>query len=160
MTNKNQKYYLLGAIAAILLIASFFVSNYYANKPGNYDEFAICIEKSGAKFYGAFWCPHCQTQKALFGKSKDKLPYVECSTANGQEQTQQCKDNKIESYPTWEFLVNGTTTRMTGEQSFEDLAKITNCPLPAGYVAETKKEVATGTPVQIQNIEISTSTVK
>jgi thiol-disulfide isomerase/thioredoxin len=154
MNKKNKKYYILAAIAAVLLAGSFAISSYYSSKPGKYDDFASCIEKSGAKFYGAFWCPHCQAQKAIFGKSKDKLPYVECSTANGQEQTQECKDKKIESYPTWEFMINGTTTRITGEKTFEDFAKYTNCPLPAGYVPEEKKEI------EIQNIEISTSTVQ
>ena len=27
------------------------------------------LTNSGAKMYGAFWCPHCQQQKAIFGRS-------------------------------------------------------------------------------------------
>ncbi len=162
MNKKNQKYYILAFIAALLLAGSFLFSKYYASKPGNYDDFATCINKSGAKFYGAFWCPHCEAQKALFGKSKEKLPYVECSTANGQDQTQVCKDKKIESYPTWEFIANGTTTLISGEKTFEDFAKYTNCPLPAEYVSPVKMEkTATSTigEVKIEAV-IATATKK
>ena len=36
--------------------------------PGKYDGFAQCLKDKGATFYGAFWCPHCKAQKALFFK--------------------------------------------------------------------------------------------
>jgi thiol-disulfide isomerase/thioredoxin len=75
--------------------------------PGKYDTFAQCLKDKGAVFYGAFWCPHCQEQKKLFGSSQKLLPYVECSTADGQGQLQVCKDQKIEGYPTWK-LADGT----------------------------------------------------
>jgi len=67
---------------------------------------AIHLAKSGAKMYGAFWCPHCQQQKQYFGTSASRLPYVECSP-DGQSgpQAKECKDNQILSYPTW--LING-----------------------------------------------------
>lgn len=71
-------------------------------KPGKFDEFAKALKEKGAVFYGAFWCPHCQAQKAEFGTSKQYLPYVECSNPDNS-QTQICKDNKIESYPSWTF---------------------------------------------------------
>lgn len=77
---------------------------YAGNKPakvGKLDEFAKCINDSGAKFYGAFWCPHCNDQKELFGTSAKLLPYVECSQASGSGQLPVCIDKKIEGYPTW-----------------------------------------------------------
>ena len=67
------------------------------------DEFASCLKEEDVTFYGAFWCQHCQAQKALFGKSLEKLPYVECSTPDSQNTTQICLDKKIESYPSWTF---------------------------------------------------------
>jgi hypothetical protein len=70
---------------------------------GKYDTFATCLKDSGATFFGAFWCPHCQNTKKLFGSSQKLLPYEECSTANGQGQLQVCIDKQISSYPTWEF---------------------------------------------------------
>ncbi len=70
--------------------------------PSKYDSFAQSLTEKGAVFYGAFWCPHCQVQKAEFGTAKQYLPYVECSNPD-QSQTQICIDKKIESYPTWTF---------------------------------------------------------
>ncbi len=95
-------------------------------KAGKYDSFATCIKDSGALFYGAFWCPHCQNQKAMFGPSAKLLPYIECSTPNGQGQLPICTDAGVTGYPTWKF---GTTT-VTGEIELPKLAELTNCPLP------------------------------
>jgi uncharacterized membrane protein len=84
---------------------------------------AVHLAKTDAKFYGAFWCPHCKEQKEMFGGSVDRLPYVECSPAgpNGPL-AQACKEARIESYPTW--LINGQ--RYTGTQTLEDLAQFSN----------------------------------
>lgn len=90
------------------------------------DNFAQCIADSGATFYGAFWCPHCQDQKTAFKNSKN-LPYVECSTP-GREQTEECIDAGIESYPTWEFADG---ERRTGNLSLATLAEETGCEIPA-----------------------------
>ncbi|MCF7815983.1 MAG: hypothetical protein K9M10_01030 [Candidatus Pacebacteria bacterium] len=91
-----------------------------------YDSFAQCIADAGAKFYGAYWCPHCQEQEELFDNSK-YLPYIECSTPNGQNQTKTCVDAGITGYPTWIFA-DGSIAN--GLQSFEELAGKTNCELP------------------------------
>ncbi len=91
---------------------------------GAYKEFAQCIADSKAKFFGAFWCPHCQEQKELFGDAATLLPYTECSTADKQGQTQVCVDAKITGYPTWEFEGG---KRINGTLSLETLAKETVC---------------------------------
>jgi len=96
-------------------------------KTSKYDGFAQCIKDSGAIFYGAFWCSHCQNQKKAFGSAEQYLPYVECSTPDGKGQTQVCKDAGVTSYPTWVFK-NGVTEN--GELSFEELSKQTSCSLP------------------------------
>lgn len=95
--------------------------------PGKYDQFAQCLTDQGAKFYGAYWCPHCAAQKKMFGSSAKLLPYVECSTPNGQGQLPICMDKKIPSYPTWEFADG---SRLTGEIPLETLAEKTSCALP------------------------------
>ena len=63
---------------------------------------ATHLEASGAKFYGAFWCPRCQAQKAAFEASAARLPYVECTPSgrNGPRSLA-CVNNAVERYPTW-----------------------------------------------------------
>ena len=99
---------------------------YDGSKPGKYDEFAACTKDKGAVFYGAFWCPHCQDQKKIFGKSASKLNYVECSTPDGKGQTKICSEQDIQSYPTWKF--NGEATK-SGEISLQELADKTGCAI-------------------------------
>ncbi len=97
-------------------------------KPGQLDTFAQCLTDSGTKYYGAFWCPNCKTQEAMFGRSARLVPRIECSTPDGQGQLPICQEAKIEGYPTWEF---STSTRVTGTQSLETLSELSGCPLPA-----------------------------
>ena len=99
--------------------------------PGKYDTFAQCIKDSGATFYGAFWCPHCQAEKKLFGSSAHLLPYVECSTPDGNGTTQICKDQGITSFPTW-ILKDGTRLPVENYAgvTLQTLAAKTSCQLP------------------------------
>ena len=65
---------------------------------------AIHLADSGARMYGASWCPHCQEQKALFGGAERRLPYIECSSGpQGTPQTAACRYARISTYPTWEI---------------------------------------------------------
>ena len=123
--NKKNKNWLVVLVLVIgAVVAAYF---YFANQtPGEYDDFARCLGEKKAIFYGAFWCPHCQNQKALFGKSKGLLPYVECSTPDGGAQTPICQQAKIESYPTWQFADG---SRESGELSLARLAEKTGCKL-------------------------------
>lgn len=95
------------AVVIILIAGAIAFAIYSSNKKGVYDGFAQCLKDQGAKFYGAFWCPHCQAQEREFGMSRQKLEaidlYTECSNPDGASQTQVCTDNKIEGYPTWTF---------------------------------------------------------
>ncbi|KKU48641.1 hypothetical protein A3H10_04905 [Candidatus Uhrbacteria bacterium RIFCSPLOWO2_12_FULL_46_10] len=126
--DKKTINYISGGIVVVAIIVGlvvFFSSN--NSQPGKFDEFAKCLSDKGAVFYGAFWCPHCKNQKASFGKSVDYLNYVECSTPDGRGRTQECKDKKIEGYPTWEF---SDGSRESGELSLSRLAEKTGCALP------------------------------
>ena len=99
--------------------------------PGKLDDFAKCLGDKGAIFYGAFWCPHCQAQKALFGKSAKLLPYIECSTPDGKSQLPLCVDKNVTNYPTWHFATTSATPDiLTGEIPLETLAEKTGCALP------------------------------
>ena len=129
----NKKTYIIGGIVALAVILALvgylqYSSNIAENSPGPLDGFAQCLKDKGAKFYGAFWCPHCQAQKALFGSSKRLLPYEECSTPDAMGQLQKCTDIGIQSYPTWMFADNSTST---GELSLQQLADKTGCAIPS-----------------------------
>ncbi|MDX1600958.1 MAG: vitamin K epoxide reductase family protein [Anaerolineales bacterium] len=60
------------------------------------------LEDSGARFYGASWCPQCNRQKSLFRGSADRLPYIECSPQGRQgPASPACTAANIYNYPTW-----------------------------------------------------------
>jgi len=124
---KKNTLILIIAIAVIVVGALIYFAVQENNTPGKYDDFARCLGEKGTVFYGAFWCPHCQNQKKLFGKSAKLLPYVECSTPDGRSQLAACQQKNIEGYPTWEF-VDGS--RESGEISLGRLADKTGCTLP------------------------------
>lgn len=128
MQEKKDNKSIIYIVSILLVIVGLFAFSYYQkNKPGKLDGFAQCLKDSGAQFYGAFWCPHCQTQKKLFGSSARLLPYTECSTPDGSAQTEVCKEAGIKGYPTWTFK-NASTT--SGEVSLDTLAENTSCELP------------------------------
>ena len=98
----KTKFFVIFVVITVLIVGGlgFYLSR--SSGPSKFDGFAQALKDRGAKFYGAFWCPHCQAQKAEFGTAKKYLPYIECSNADNS-QTQICKDNKIEAYPSWTF---------------------------------------------------------
>lgn len=96
-------------------------------KPGQYDGLAQCIADKGAVFYGAFWCSHCREQKAMFGKSAQFLPYVECSTPDSRGMVPVCEEKGIKGFPTWIFA-DGSVVE--GTMSIERLAEKTACEAP------------------------------
>lgn len=98
----KSKFIALIAVIILFVVGLGYFMNKAASAPSKYDDFAKALKTDGAEFFGAFWCPHCQAEKALFGSSKQFLPYVECSKAD-KSQTQICIDNKVENYPTWKF---------------------------------------------------------
>ena len=109
----------------MLLVLAGVVFGFYKLQtlPGQYDDLAQCITEKEAVFYGAFWCPNCQQQKALFGRSSKYLPYVECSNPD-RTQKDICVDAEIEKYPTW-TLADGTAR--TGVITPLELAEMTSC---------------------------------
>jgi thiol-disulfide isomerase/thioredoxin len=109
---------IIGGLVSLLVVQ--------AKKPGKYDSLAQCINNSGTKFYGAFWCPHCQATKAMFGKSAKLLPYIECSTPDSKGQLPVCTEKGIKGYPTWVFPDG---SQISGEQTIQTLADKTKCPL-------------------------------
>lgn len=121
------------AVVILVIIGMAFLQNSNTATPQtedsalDLDAFATCIAESGATFYGAYWCSHCNAQKEAFGSSAKLLPYVECATPAGNGQVAACTEAEITGYPTWVFADG---TRQSGRISLEGLAEKTLCELP------------------------------
>ncbi len=125
--NKKIKPYLWAGGVVVIFALLFFWSRWAKTRPDRLDDLAKCLKEKGAIFYGAFWCPNCQSQKKLFGRSERFLSYVECSTPDGNNQLEICRKAGIEAYPTWTFS-NGTST--VGVLLPDELAEQAGCALP------------------------------
>jgi uncharacterized membrane protein len=80
---------------------------------------AAHLDETGARFYGAWWCPACQEQKDQFRGAAEQLPYIECSIGGrGSPMTLECRNLGITNYPTW--IIDDT--HYTGIVSPQDLA--------------------------------------
>ena len=66
----------IGIGIAVLIVVVIGVVVLLPKGSTKYDGVAQCLTEKGVKFYGAFWCPHCQNQKKMFGRSARLLPYV------------------------------------------------------------------------------------
>jgi thiol-disulfide isomerase/thioredoxin len=126
MKKKQQNQLLFWGILIIVVVGFTALIIRDSGKPGKFTSLAQCLDEKGAKFYGAFWCPACESQRTQFGKAQNDLPYIECSNQD-RSQTDICNNENIQSYPTWKF-VDGSV--ITGVQSFEFLAEKTGCELP------------------------------
>jgi hypothetical protein len=122
--SKGVKYSIWIAVVLVIAIGVYAVSSYMTEKnagPGQYDDFAKCTASAGAFMYGTEWCPHCQNQKKMFGKSFQYVNYVDCDRNQAQ-----CASQGVTGYPTWVF---GDGTRISGTQSLAVLAQKTACTL-------------------------------
>jgi len=123
--NKKRIKYGIWSIIILGIIVSSIHAYVAASEPGEYDELAACITQAGAVMYGTDWCPHCQEQKALFGKSFKNVAYVNCD-ANQQL----CVEKEIEGYPTWIIQsAEGEPVRLAGATPLAQLANQTGCSL-------------------------------
>ena len=127
--------YAVGLIFLLVVIVGglWFLQKDELPKRQAYADFAQCLKDNDAAFYGAFWCPACAQQKALFDGAEKKLPYIECSTPDRTGQTAVCEEKGVRSYPTWEFADG---RRACGIISAEVLAYLSGCPMPSGESGE------------------------
>jgi uncharacterized membrane protein/glutaredoxin len=118
------KWLLQTAIPAVIVIAALHAQASDRTARGPEDPYrrglAERLAESGAVFYGASWCPHCQEQKALFGASQERLPYVECSPSGPRGAVASaCASAGVRTYPTWVFADG---SRLTAVMSLRELA--------------------------------------
>lgn len=123
----NKGTYIIIGITVLVVLGLGYVVAQRETVASELDGFAQCIKESGATFYGAFWCPHCQEQKKMFGTASKLLPYVECSMPDGKTRMPICTEKNIESFPTWDFKDG---SRETGVLPLETLVEKTGCTLP------------------------------
>jgi len=116
---------------ALAIVAAFAAAYYlgYHRRAHKYDQFARCLKDRNVIMYGAFWCPHCADQKALFDAAFEYAPYVECGV-KGQPhaETKECVEAGIKNFPTWQFPPTGD--RVERVLSLDDLSERTGCSLP------------------------------
>jgi len=110
------------AVISVLFAGAIFITRQPPAAPSNLDAFAKCLAQKGITMYGAAWCPHCQSQKKLFGNAFQYVPYVECPNT-----PKLCLEKGVDGYPTW---ITADGTKLIGEQSLEQLSKTTSCSLP------------------------------
>jgi uncharacterized membrane protein len=121
----------IGSAAVIVLVLFMHFSGVFDRAAGPERPYlqalAAHLHDSGARFYGTYWCPACQQQKALFEASANRLPYVECTPeGRGGVVNFACVANNVQDYPTW--IVNGR--RHTGVVPVDELARLSGFEWP------------------------------
>lgn len=94
---------LMGVLFAIALPACQDVTQLMA--PSYENQLADYLTNTGAKMYGAYWCPHCARQKQLFSHAAHLIPYIECDPRGANANVDLCNTIGITAYPTWQ--ING-----------------------------------------------------
>ena len=118
-----------GALAAAVLVP-FGAAFIYAMPAGGGGGFeaglARHLREQGVVMYGAYWCPHCVEQKALFGDAAKDIPYVECAADGINARPDLCEKAGVKAFPTW---VMGAERR-EGTQSLRALADFSKFQTP------------------------------
>jgi uncharacterized membrane protein len=118
-----------GALAAAVLVplsTAFIYATPVGGGSGFEGALARHLREKGAVMYGAYWCPHCTEQKALFGDAAKDVPYVECAADGVNGRPDLCEKAGVKSFPTW---VMGTERR-EGTQSLRALADFSKFEAP------------------------------
>jgi uncharacterized membrane protein/glutaredoxin len=118
-----------GALAAAIVapLGAAFIFAMPAGGSGSFEgALARHLREQGAVMYGAYWCPHCTEQKALFGDAAKDIPYVECAKDGVNARPDLCEKAGVKSFPTW---VMGTERR-EGVQSLDALSTFSKFAAP------------------------------
>jgi uncharacterized membrane protein len=119
---------LKNSVATVLISIFVFGSSYLSHsdalsvKPASQTvtDLAQHLSKTGSFMYGSYSCPHCQTQKLLFGSAFKDINYIECNPDAENSKSSLCIKKGIEGYPTWE--INGELYE--GAKSLKELARL------------------------------------
>ncbi|MFM8277615.1 MAG: hypothetical protein ACKN89_11645 [Cyanobium sp.] len=117
----------LPALASVVLLGVALANPATSAQPGQPGQppkaarlaLARHLTARGARVYTAYWCPHCQMQKAMFGADAAALlNVIECAADAPDNRRELCKAKGIQGFPTWE--IQGRL--QPGVQSLEQLA--------------------------------------
>ena len=92
------------------------------------DTFAKCLASKDVVVYGAYWCPHCQNQKKLFG---ERVPI--CAVCRSILRKRQNAPQRALMDIRLGYSRNGS--RIAGEMSFQELSDKTVCPFASELTA-------------------------
>lgn len=96
------------------------------------------LTQINAKMYSAYWCPHCQSQLAMFGKEASQLlDRIECDPQGKDAKPALCKQAKVVGYPTW-IIKN---RRYAGTQSLTALASASRYLGPRKFINPNQKSI-------------------
>lgn len=122
LKNRRQELIWLGGSALFGLLSG------CSALPNSYEvRLADHLTESGAKLYGAYWCPYSSVQKDYFASAVNQVPYVECAADGYNARPEDCQAAGIEVYPTW--VIGGD--RYEGTQRLGKLARLSGFEQPA-----------------------------
>lgn len=114
-------------LGVVVIGSSAFQSNSIetqAGSTGNANSLQLGLAKylkeRGAVMYGSYKCPHCNSQKALFGGASTYINYVECDPSGENSKATLCFSRGVMHYPTWE--INGRFYE--GGKTLQELSQI------------------------------------
>jgi len=86
-------------------------------------NFAKFLTDNKVVMYSAYWCPHCNDQKQLFGKAAvEELIIIECAKDGKNNKYKLCQEKGIEGFPSWEI----NNEIYSGTMNLRELAQMTN----------------------------------
>lgn len=119
---KKQNIIIFGIISTLVIAT---IVGMVASRK-DYEAFAACLADKGYVMAGTEWCPHCQSQKAMFkGAFEDSIvpagAYKDCDL-----QRVYCEENNVQGYPTW---ITPDGHQVAGVQRLSTLSDMSGCPL-------------------------------
>lgn len=111
--------------------------------------FAKALDAADVTFFGAAWCPSCNSQKQLFGDGGQFLPFVEVTKADRTLNPIGVAEG-ISTFPTWEFPDG---SRATGLLTLDQISQRSGVAIPQSdrpsFVGIGSQTVAIGSPLHI-----------
>lgn len=98
---------IIGLVISAITIFSSYTAQSNAVTTIKSNEYQTSLAKHlgniGAVMYGSYQCPHCLTQKQIFGEAFKNVRYVECSSRGVKANPSLCFAKGIRRFPTWEI---------------------------------------------------------